>query len=150
MADAGSDSSGPAPAYAWIILTLLGMVLALSAVYILSTGMDPSDFEGATALEWDTFNRSYPEVGIYLMRLERLTGAVMLGFALFAAMVSYGPFRRGNRWAWATLWIVPLALGLVTGVFLTHGAGELGGFYGGLAVLVVLMLVLPYRAFFPR
>ena len=84
------------------------------------------------------------------MRLERLTGAVMLGFALFAAMVSYGPFRRGNRWAWATLWIVPLALGLVTGVFLTHGAGELGGFYGGLAVLAVLMLVLPYRAFFPR
>lgn len=30
-----------------------------------------------------------------------------VGMALLAAAVALGPFRRGERWAWAVLWVWP-------------------------------------------
>ena len=53
------------------------------------------------------------------------------------------PFRRGERWAWFTLWMLPLSW-----LSLFALAPDLP-FYLGLAVVTGSGLVLPFRRFFP-
>ena len=69
-------------------------------------------------------------------------GVSWVGFNVFALILTLIPFRRGERWAWFTLWMLPLLwlslfalapdllLYLVFGIFTAAG------------------LILPYRRFF--
>jgi hypothetical protein len=68
-------------------------------------------------------------------------GVTWVGFELFALVVILIPFRRGERWAWYTLWMLPL-LWVSQFVF----APDLT--YLMLAALPTVGLLLPYRTFF--
>jgi hypothetical protein len=68
-------------------------------------------------------------------------GTALVGFNILALVMSLIPYRRGERWAWFTLWILPL--GWVSQfVFLLDVS------YLLLAVFTTVGLVLPYRRFF--
>lgn len=69
-------------------------------------------------------------------------GITWVGFSIFALVLTLVPYRRYERWAWYTLWILPL-LWFSQFVF----APDLR-FYLALAVLTAAGLVLPYRRFF--
>src|SRR5215208_3818221 len=113
--------------YGWMILSasaVLGIVAAvvttLPPLYVFSSSL----YEGA-----------YPIMGAL--------GTALVGFNLLALVMSLIPYRRGERWAWFTLWMLPL--GWVSQfVFLTDVS------YLVLALFTTVGLVLPYRRFFSR
>ncbi len=77
------------------------------------------------------------------MWLIRAWGITWVGFNIFALVVIVGPYRRGERWAWYTLWLLPL---LLVGYFVV--APERTYSYLLLAILSTLGLILSYRPFF--
>lgn len=65
-------------------------------------------------------------------------------FNLYALLVIYIPFRRGEKWAWYTTWILPI--GLAVPAF--NGDSSIAIFYFAVAAVCVLGLLLTMRDFF--
>jgi hypothetical protein len=72
----------------------------------------------------------------------RYWGITWVGFSIFALVLILVPFRRGERWAWWTLWVVPL-------LWLAHWvAVPLALHNPFLAAIGALGLILTRRRFF--
>jgi hypothetical protein len=65
-----------------------------------------------------------------------------IGFFLFAVVTIVIPYRRGERWAWFALWMLPL---LWLSQFVL--SPDLS-YYLVLAIISTVGLILPYRRFF--
>jgi hypothetical protein len=75
--------------------------------------------------------------------LTRAWGITWVGFNIFALAVIVGPYRRGERWAWYTLWLLPL---LLLSYFVLAPEITLNLV---LAILIAALgLILPYRRYF--
>jgi hypothetical protein len=113
--------------YGWVILSasaVLGIVAALVTTFPPLYVFSSSLYEGV-----------YPIMGAL--------GTALVGFNILALLISLIPYRRGERWAWLTLWMLPL--GWVSQfVFLADVS------YLVLAFLTTVGLALPYRRFFSR
>jgi hypothetical protein len=73
-----------------------------------------------------------------------------IGFAafnLYALVVIWIPFRRYERWAWYTTWILPAGLALPA--ILESNPGIVI-FYSTVSAVLVLGLLLTLRDFFPK
>ena len=68
-------------------------------------------------------------------------GVTWVGFNTFALTMTLIPYRRGERWAWYTLWMLPL-------LWLSQFVFSPDLTYLMLALLTTVGLVLPYRRFF--
>src|SRR5829696_6125125 len=111
--------------YGWMILSasaVLGIVAALVTtfppLYVFSSTL----YEGV-----------YPMLGAL--------GTALVGFNILALVMALVPYRKSERWAWYTLWLLPLQW-ISQFVFLPEVP------YLVLAVLTAAGLVLPYRRFF--
>ena len=71
----------------------------------------------------------------------RFWGITWVGFSIFAIVLMLGPYRRGERWAWWALWLLPL-------LWLSHFVASLAPHNLVLAVIGALGLILSYRKFF--
>jgi hypothetical protein len=71
-------------------------------------------------------------------------GLLGAGFGLLAALVSAIPYRRGERWAWCSLWLFPITFGAVAGRQLIDQYPA-GYYYAGLSAVAVVALLLPIR-----
>ncbi len=65
-----------------------------------------------------------------------------MGFSIFALVLSLIPYRRGERWAWWTLGLLPV-LWLIDFMLVPSAVYNLV-----FAVIGALGLILPYRRFF--
>ena len=123
--DESSRAGRAYEAYGWIILSA-SVALSLLGAVLLMFPADPAHRD--------------PEV----LWVIRAWGMTWVGFNLLALVFILIPFRRGERWAWYTLWILPL---LWLALFAL--APELP-LYVVLGILTATGLILPYRWFFPR
>lgn len=79
----------------------------------------------------------------------RSLGVVLAALGVLIISMAGIPYRNGERWAWYTLWLVPLfLLGLVL-LQLTAG-GSVWPIQLTLPVIAVPGLLQPYRKFFPK
>jgi hypothetical protein len=111
--------------YGWMILSasaLLGIVAAVVTTFPPLYVFSSPAFEGV-----------YPIMGAL--------GTALVVLNVLALVMSLIPYRRGERWAWFTLWMLPL-LWVSQFVF----APDLT--YLMLAALTTVGLLLPYRKFF--
>lgn len=114
--------------YAWVILAadvVLGIVSALT------TTLPP--------LSWFTdplYSAGYSIMGAW--------GISWVGFEVLALVIILVPFRRGERWAWWTLWLLP-GLWLCLWVLAPEIVGLLV-----LVLVSVTGLLLSRRGFFPK
>ena len=111
--------------YGWMILSasaLLGIVASLVAtippLYVFSS---------------PAFAGAYPIMGAL--------GTALVGFNVFALVMTLIPYRRGERWAWCALWMLPL-------LWVSQFVLSPGPTYLMLAALTTVGLLLPYRSFF--
>ena len=114
--------------YAWVILVA---DVALGIVSALMTTLPP--------LSWFSdplYSTGYSVMGAW--------GISWVGFEILALVVILIPFRRGERWAWWTLWLLP-GLWLCLFVLDTSLLGLLV-----LTLISLAGLALSFRRFFPR
>src|SRR5258706_15748747 len=69
-------------------------------------------------------------------------------FNLYALLVIYIPFRRGERWAWYATWILPIGFALPAATNL--GNPGLAMFYFAVAGVCAVGLLLTMREFFAK
>ena len=133
MAVAGLPSEKAYEKYAWVLLVaaeLFSMVSALLGVFATSyyfTFFPGSEVLGPTATS-----------------LIRGLSSLWVGMNLFGLAITLKPYRNGEKWAWYTLWYLPI-------VFSLHYLLLFPSPYNLEAAIVPFLgLVLPYRKFFPR
>ena len=114
--------------YAWVILVA---DVALGIVSAIMTTLPP--------LSWFTdplYTTPYSVMGAW--------GISWVGFEILALVIILIPFRRKERWAWWTLWVLP-ALWLCLFILDTSLIGLLV-----LTLISLAGLALSFRRFFPR
>lgn len=132
----------------WLIFFVFG-VLAVMTAPILLTGRppDPPSPEGTTGLTLDEMGQRVPGISAFIASESRQLGNFMLVSGVLMAMIAAVPFRKGQRWAWFSMWTAPLLL-LIQAVNSNFGNGWWADV--GLIPVTVAGLVLPYRKFFPK
>ena len=101
---------------AWMLFFVLGVGSVLAApIGLVGRPPDPPSAEGMTGLTLAEIGARMPGISSYIESLARQLGNFMLAFGVLLAAVAAGPFRRGERWAWSALWIVPVILAIQFG-----------------------------------
>lgn len=82
---------------------------------------------------------------MFILADEFVLFAGWAAFNLYALVVLYVPFRRGEKWAWNTSWLLPIftASPAMPGL----GDSEFGPYYLGAALLCVVALIITKSAF---
>ncbi|MFP5253351.1 MAG: hypothetical protein ACLGH4_06105 [Actinomycetes bacterium] len=142
----------------WVLLVLAGLPFVLFGVTAVLFGVSASDFpvglpggpdavDSTTGVPWQEVVSGNATAMTLLRGVSRVAGLAFLGFGLLVITVAVVPYRRGERWAWYALWVVPVFMGGLV----VH---ELGGDFVQMPALLLAAslagLLLPYRAFFPR
>jgi hypothetical protein len=143
---------------AWVLLIVAALPFLIFGVSALLFGLSLSDFpvalpggpdavESLTGMTWDETLRSNPAALTLLRGISRVAGMAFLGFAIFTIVVSSSAYRRGERWAWLTLWTLPA---FMFGLLLHEREGGFVQMPAILLVLSLLGLLLPSRRFFQK
>jgi hypothetical protein len=95
---------------------------------------------------WEQFAASDPDVaGIYAMDLV-LLGITLTAFAILATIVTLIPYRRGERWAWFALWLLPLVHGgIALTMLMDHYAAAY--VYLGFFLISLIGILIPISRF---
>jgi hypothetical protein len=113
--------------YGWMVLSANAVLGILAALIICLPSL--------SMLANPVYRDTYLVVGAL--------GTALVGFNVLALILILVPFKRHDRWAWYTLWILPLQ-------WLSQFAFFPDLTYLTLALLTAVGLILPYRSFFPR
>jgi hypothetical protein len=95
---------------------------------------------------WEEFAAADPEMAtLYAMDLV-LLGMTFTAFAILGTIIVLIPYRRGERWAWFALWLLPLVHGGIALRMLTdqYTAGYV---YLGLFIVSLIGVMIPIRRF---
>jgi hypothetical protein len=148
--------------HAWKVLLFFSVFMALIGLPdILVGGSFYQEAEGTlleaiTGMTWEQLEAASPNATAMIDLKLRIGGVQFLFLGLFSIAIALTGFRRGERWAWYTMWLYPLFLGLHSLVILSAykhpEAGIPVPLVSGPVVLVItaLTLALSYRKFFPK
>lgn len=137
------------PKASWMVFFGLSLLLVLSSLYLVFSGVDQVEFQASTGGAWESFLASEPGVAAYLLGTLQLLGIGYLGSALFGAVMSLTGFRKGQKSAWYTMWVFPIIYGVTAGVMFVSQS-PIGYFYGAFSVIGLVTLVFSYRTFFQK
>ena len=134
------------PKSSWIPVLTVAVLSVLSGAYVgLTSTADQTELQGRT---WEEFARQDPEVAsLYSMDLA-LLGMSIGAFAVLAAGIAAIPYRRGERWAWYALWVVPVLWGGAAARMLADRYAA-GSVYAILAAIAAIGLLVPIRRIRP-
>jgi hypothetical protein len=146
--------------HAWILLLVVILLLSLNGLSDITMGGSELQtgetvfMHSITGISWNELRLESPRVANLIDVLMRMAGAAEIMLALLSAAVCLIGFRRGERWAWFALWVIPLWFGVTDFFILTveklPGSGTavpvIPAFILGLICLVSLGL--SYRKFF--
>ena len=96
---------------AWLIFFLLGLGAVIAApIGLLGRPPDPPSPERTTGLTLAEISERVPGMSTYIGSIARQLGNFMLAMGILMAAIAAGPFRRGERWAWYSMWTAPVLL----------------------------------------
>jgi hypothetical protein len=75
-----------------------------------------------------------------------ILGFLGAGLGLLATVVSVIPCRRGERWAWYAMFLLPVTIGGVTARMLIDQYPT-GYYYAGITAVALVALLVPIRNF---
>lgn len=105
------------------LLLLVGAVLILFGVGDMRRGMDadPAIANAYLGTDWEIVKAESPAFARLIDLQTRAGGAHLIVFGVMTATVVLTAFRRGERWAWYLMWVLPL---WAASVFLLNFLGE--------------------------
>ena len=137
--------------YGWLIFLALGL---LWVVYGLSELFNPDalpDAQHVTGMSLSELEASSP-AAIELVRfLYGVIGNLKTSWSFLVLAITLTGYRKGERWAWFTLWLVPAILvcqGIINSILL----GDINEMLQWIPTTTLSLLghLLPIRKFFPR
>lgn len=142
----------------WVLLGLTGLPFLIFGISALLFGLSVSDFpvglpggpdsvSSTTGVTWDEVVSEQATAMTLLRGISRVAGLAFLGFGLLVIAVAIVPFRRGERWAWFVLWVVPA---FMVGLLIHEREGDFVQMPAILLAMSLAGLVLPYRVFYPK
>ena len=139
--------------YGWLVYLFLGLlwlVVGLTQVFN-PEGLLENETQHVTDMSLSELEASSPEATELVRFLSGAVGMLKTSWSLLVLAITLTGYRRGEKWAWYTLWLVPALLvgqGLFNSVFL----GDFKEMLQWIPITTVslLGLLLPYRKFFPR
>ena len=93
-------------------------------------------------------NLQFPYVAEDFLHTMKNSLIGALGVGLFSLAILKNAFKRGERWTWVIMWVLPSSM--IEDIF--YGISKGFGFeyfFGGLLTLAVLGLLISFRSFFP-
>jgi len=78
-------------------------------------------------------------------------GLLKMSWSFLVLAITVTGYRRGEKWAWYTLWLVPILL-VSSALFNVSFVGDVSQTLQWIPItsISLLGLLLPYRKFFPR
>ncbi|MCK4784939.1 MAG: hypothetical protein KAV87_14400 [Desulfobacteraceae bacterium] len=139
--------------YGWVVYLFLGLlwlVVGLTQVFN-PEELANDEAQHITGMSLSELEASYPEATELVRFLFGAVGMLKTSWSLLVLAITLTGYRRGEKWAWYTMWLVPALLvgqGLFNSVFL----GDFNEMLPWIPITSVslLGLFLPYRKFFPR
>lgn len=137
--------------HAWLGFLALGILGLAFASFLYLTAQPPEleTFERITGVSWAEAQGSLPGMAQYVSITIQSEAQFQIGFLIFLIAVAAGPYRKGERWAWYAMWVVPILL--ITLGLRVALAGGMGWTLIAFELVIALgALLLPYRMFFPH
>jgi len=139
--------------YAWVILLVLGLLWFVVGLYsvFLPEGVFETDVQSVTNMPWSELKASSPVAADFVIFTYGLLGLLKLSWSFFVLAITLTGYRRGEKWAWYTMWSVPVLLisnALFSAIFTGDVSQTLQ--FIPITIITLLGLLLPYRKFFPR
>jgi hypothetical protein len=138
--------------YGWMVYLFLGLlwlVVGLVQVYVPGELLR-TDAQLITGMSWKELQASSP-VATELTRYHYgHMGMLKTSWSLFLLAITLTGYRRGEKWAWYTLWLAPALLvwnAINNVIFL----GDINQALQWIPITTISLfgLLLPYRKFFP-
>jgi len=139
--------------YGWVVYLLLGLlwlVVGLTQVFDPEALLD-NEAQHILGMSFSELEALSPEAAELARFIFGSVGNLKTSWSLLVLAITLTGYRRGEKWAWFTMWLAPVALvhqGLWYSVFLGDFNEMLK--YIPIITLNLVGLFLPYRNFFPR
>ena len=139
--------------YGWVVYLFLGLlwlVVGLTQVFNPERLID-NEAQHIIGISLSELEASFPEATELVRFLFGTVGVLKTSWSLLVLAITLTGYRRGEKWAWYTMWLVPAVLvgqGLWYSVFLGDFTEMLQ--YIPIMTVSLVGLFLPYRKFFPR
>ena len=139
--------------YAWVILLVLGLLWLVVGLYsvFLPEGVFETDVQSVTNMPWSELKASNPVAADFVIFTYGLFGLLKLSWSFFVLAITLTGYRKGEKWAWYTMWSVPILLvsnALFSAIFTGDVSQTLQ--FIPITTITLLGLLLPCRKFFPR
>lgn len=143
----------------WVVLGVIGVMFGVADMLIggpTLAGGEAVLFEGITGMTWDELQAAEPGAARFIDYQVRSAGASILLSSLLTITIAVLALRRGQRWAWLTMWVVaPVSVVLSLVVLLSTekvaGAGVPAPLISQTIFLIITvgLLLLTYRKYNP-
>ena len=139
--------------YAWVVFLALGllwMVVGLVQVFSPDELLE-TDAQLITGMSWNELKASSPAATDLVRFHYGGMGLLKTSWSLFVIAIAITGYRKGEKWAWYTLWLAPLIL-VWSAIYNIIFVGDVNQALQWIPITTVslLVLLLPYRKFFPR
>jgi hypothetical protein len=139
--------------YAWVaflFLALLWVVVGFTQAFF-PDGLAENEAQHVTDMSWSELKDSSPEASNLVRFLFGALGLIKMSWSFLVIAITLTGFRRGEKWAWYTLCLVPILL-VSQGIFNSWFIGDASEMLQWIfpTTISLVGLLLPYRKFFPR
>ena len=142
--------------YGWVVFLCLGLLwlvvglIQASAAFKMEE-LTEKDAQHVAGMSLSELDASSPMAYVMIRWLYGNLGLLKIGWSFFLIAVTLTGYRKGEKWAWYTLWIAPVQL-VGAGVFNSVFFGDFNEMLQWVPITTISLIVLflPYRKFFPK
>ena len=139
--------------YGWVVMLALGLlwlVVGLNQIFTPDALME-NDAQHIMGMSLSELEALSPEAALYVRWLTGALGMLKTSWSFLVLAITLTGYRKGEKWAWYTLWLVP-ALLVGQGIFNSVFLGDINEMLPWVPITTITLfgLLLPFRKFFPK
>jgi len=139
--------------YGWVVFLALGLlwvVVGFNQTFLPNELLE-GDVKLIMGLSWSELKALSPVATDFVRWLYGAMGLLKMSWSFLVLAITLTGYRRGEKWAWYALWLVPILL-VSSALFNSSFVGDFSLMLEWIPIttISVLGLLLPYRKFFSK